>query len=312
MRVYQRGNKWYYDVFTESGKRIRKSFAPGDMRYEEALKAAEAKTALSFAKFCEEYLSEIKVRVARLTIDTYRKSLQSFAGFIGDKELSEITSRHISQYSAWRLGRGIRPETVNSDLRHLRAAFNRALKWEYIEKAPLVEMVKVAKRLPRHLSVEQMQQLLDAETEPDFKRLWVFLLWTGCRRCEALGLKWEHVSLGERPQAVITGKGDRERVIPLLPPVVEAMGFPGEGPVFPPWSPFSVSQHFRRLVRRLGIKARLHDLRHTCLTWLVARGVPLKLVQDIAGHASINTTMLYAKVYSGESYDTLAKAVGFD
>ncbi len=314
MRIYKRGNKWYYDVFTETGKRIRKSFAPGDMEYEAALKAADSKTALTFAEFYEEYLSEIKMNVARLTIEAYRKSLQSFARFIGEKELWSITSRHISQYAVWRLTQGVKHETINSDLRHLRAAFNKAVKWEYIEKAPAVEMVKVAKRLPRHLTVEQMQKILDAETDPDFKRLWEFLVWTGCRRGEALGLMWEHVTLGDRPEALITGKGDRQRVIPLLPPAVQALGSPGEGlsPVFPPWSPFSVSQHFRRRVRGLGIQARLHDLRHTCLTWLVAKGVPLKLVQDIAGHASINTTMLYAKVYSGESYDTLAKAFGFE
>ena len=237
--------------------------------------------------------------------------MESFSAFLGSSALHDITNRHISRYASWRLGKGIKPETVNSDLRHLRAAFNKAIKWEYIDKPLSIEMVKAPKRLPRHLSVDQMTRILEAETNADFKRLWTFLVWTGCRRGEALGLEWEHVSLGDRPQALITGKGDRQRVIPLLPPAVEALGDPGQGSVFPGWAPFSVSQHFRRLVRSLGIQARVHDLRHTCLTWLVAKGVPLKLVQDIAGHASINTTMLYAKVYSGESYDTLAKAFGF-
>ena len=313
MRVYKRGDKWYYDVFTEKGKRIRKAFAPGDLEKYEAFTLAESSTVLKLAEFVEEYLSEIKSQVAPLTISSYRKSLYIFIKFLGeDFKFHDLTARHVAKFASVRLQNGIKPETVNSDLRHIRAALNKAVKWEYLSKAPLVEMVKVSKRLPRHLTVDQMQTILDAETEPNFKRLWTFLLWTGCRRGEALGLKWEDVELGERPQALVTGKGDRQRVVPLLPPAVAALGPPESGAVFPSWSPFSVSQHFRRLVRRLGIQARVHDLRHTCLTWLVGKGVPLKLVQDIAGHASINTTMLYAKVYSGESYDTVVKAFGFE
>ena len=267
---------------------------------------------ITLDEFIYDYLHGIEPHVSPLTIETYGKSLRKFSEFVGGTvSLDSIGRRDISSFAAHRLKAGLRPETVNLDLRHIRAAFNKAVRWEYLSKAPLVEMVKAAKRLPRHLTAEQMQSILDAETEPNFKRLWTFLVWTGCRRGEALGLRWEDVELGERPQALVTGKGDRQRMVPLLPPAVAALGQPGAGPVFPSWSPFSVSQHFRRLVRRLGIRAKVHDLRHTCLTWLVAKGVPLKLVQDMAGHSSIDTTMLYARVYSGESYDTLAKAFGF-
>ena len=267
---------------------------------------------LTIDKFVEEFLRDIKPQVAWLTILAYRKSLYKFAEFIGGSTpLDVIKAREIVQFAAFRLREGVRPETVNSDLRHVRACLNKAVRWEVLEKAPAVEMVKTAKRLPRHLTPEQVAAILAAEREPNFRRLWVFLLWTGCRRGEALGLTWENVTLGERPSALVTGKGDRERVIPLLPPAVAAMGLPGAGKVFPAWAPFSVSQHFRRLVRSLGIRARVHDLRHTCFTWLVAKGVPLRLVQDIAGHSSITTTMLYAQVYSGDSYDVLVKACGF-
>lgn len=266
---------------------------------------------ITLDEFIADYLYGIGPHVSALTIDTYSKSLRLFSSFIGGSvAIDNISRRDISAFASKRL-KEVKPETVNLDLRHIRAALNKAVRWEYLEKAPLVEMVKTGKRLPRHLTVDQMQTILDAETEPNFKRLWTFLLWTGCRRGEALGLTWECVTLGDRPQALVTGKGDRQRMVPLLPPAVDALGQVATGQVFPSWSPFSVSQHFRRLVRRLGIRARVHDLRHTCLTWLVAKGVPLKLVQDMAGHASIDTTMLYARAYIGETYDTLVKAFDF-
>jgi integrase len=72
-----------------------------------------------------------------------------------------------------------------------------------------------------------------------------------------------------------------------------------------------VTHHFHKVAQAAGVKAKLHDLRHTGLTWMVARGVPLKLVQDIAGHTSINTTMGYAKTFAGGAYDVLMKAFSF-
>ena len=312
MRVFLRGNRWYYEVI-ENGKKIKRSLGPGVINEMAAMVKAEERITLTLGEYIEDYLKGIAAHMAKLTILTYRKSLYMFADYVGWKAaLDEIGARQIATFAAVRLQKGIKPETVNLDLRHIRAALNKAERWELIEKAPRIDLVKTAKRLPRHLSAEQIEMILEAETEPDFRRLWEFLVWTGCRRGEALGLRWEDVELGDRPQALVNGKGDRQRMVPLLPPAVSALGSPGEGPVFPAWAPLSVSQHFRRLVRRLGITARVHDLRHTCFTWLVAKGVPLKLVQDIAGHASINTTMLYARVYSGDAYETLVKALGFN
>lgn len=311
MRVFKRGDRWYYEIY-ENGKRVRKSLGPEMLSKMGAIAEAERVTTLTLGEYIEDYLRGIAAQVSCLTIESYRKSLYKFSDFMGiSKALDEITGRDISAFAAERLRSGLKPETVNIDLRQIRAALNKAIQWELLEKSPRIEFVKAKKRLPRHLTVDQVAAILEAEKDQDFKRLWTFLVWTGCRRGEALGLAWEDITLGERPEALITGKGDRERVIPLLPPAVTALGPVGTGLVFPPWRPHSVSQHFRRLIRPLGIKARVHDLRHTCLTWLVSKGAPLKLVQDIAGHSSINTTMLYAKVFTGESYDTLTAAFGF-
>ena len=54
--------------------------------------------------------------------------------------------------------------------------------------------------------------------------------------------------------------------------------------------------------------SQLHDLRHTCLALLVGHGVPLKLVQNIAGHYTIIMTMNYAKIFTGNAHEVLNKA----
>ena len=77
------------------------------------------------------------------------------------------------------------------------------------------------------------------------------------------------------------------------------------GPVFEVGGEIYVTHRFRAMARAAGIEAKLHDLRHTGLSWMVAHGVPVKLVQDIAGHTSIATTMIYAKTFAGGAYEVL-------
>ncbi|UQZ90564.1 hypothetical protein C4J81_15660 [Deltaproteobacteria bacterium Smac51] len=60
----------------------------------------------------------------------------------------------------------------------------------------------------------------------------------------------------------------------------------------------------------MGMKE--YKTRHTGLTWMIAHGAPVKLVQEIAGHVDIKTTLGYAKTFAGGAYDTLARAFKFE
>lgn len=194
-------------------------------------------------------------------------------------------------------------------MRHIKAALRKAAKWGLIEKAPEIEMLKTPKRLPRHIPPEQLEEILNAEQHPKRKRLWLFLLWTGCRRSEALNLSWEHITWSEKPAARIVGKGDKERIVPLLPPAAKALGKRADlGPVFPGFHPITTSKWWRGLVKKAGYPGvRLHDLRHTCFTYRVSKGVNLKVVQTIAGHSDIRVTMGYAQGLVGDLYDEMAE-----
>lgn len=316
MRVYKRGNKWWFDGLVD-GERQRFSLG-------EAISSQEAAEAwleryqrvqgeLTIRGFIEAYLRERRPQLSPDTLRSYRGTLRAFESHFGvSRKLNTISARDISAWAASRLDEGLRPESVNLELRNIKAAFNRAVAWELIDKAPRVELVKASKKLPRHLTEAEFQALLAHEPDPDFQRLWTFMVWTGVRRGEVVGLQWEHVDLGDSPQALVTGKGDKQRLIPLLPPAVEALGPPeASGRVFPIGKGDYISHRFLRAARAAGLKAKLHDLRHTAFTWMVGRGVPVKLVQDIAGHVDIKTTLGYAKTFIGGAYDTLSRAFGF-
>ena len=92
-----------------------------------------------------------------------------------------------------------------------------------LKAAPKVKLLKEAQSLPRHLTADQVEALLEAEDNSDRRRLWAFLLWTGMRRSEALGMRWAHLVWDPKPTALVTGKGDKQRMVPLLPSAVASL-----------------------------------------------------------------------------------------
>ncbi|MFZ5587050.1 MAG: tyrosine-type recombinase/integrase [Thermodesulfobacteriota bacterium] len=325
MGIYQRNGHWYAR-WRQDGGLVRKAMGPGittraqaeavwrelqKRRLTQQLGLMEPGR-LTLGEFSRQFLQERQGGLAASTLDRYRVALKVLADHLGQGyALKSITSRTLSRWVNLRLNQGVTPAAVNADLRHLKAALRRAVKWGLLERAPEVEMAKEPRRLPRHIPPAQLDHILSHERHPERLRLWVFLVWTGCRRSEAAALQWQHITWGKRPAARVIGKGDRERVVPLLPPVVEALGKPLDmGHVFARVHPSTMTKWWRELVALADCKGvRLHDLRHTCFTYLASRGAPLKVIQAIAGHSDIRITMGYARGLVGDIYDAMAEAL---
>ena len=152
---------------------------------------------------------------------------------------------------------------------------------------------------------------------------------TGLRRGNLLGLRWEQVSL-DLGRAVLLQKGGRRLGVALVPAAVELLTVlqpdPSQrtGPVFVFGNPqvgcrcaaclspakrgkpiTSIRTAFATAAKRAGVnhmpagRLRLHDLRHSFASWLLAKSGNLKLVQEALGHAQIRTTMRYAHLMDG-------------
>ena len=144
-------------------------------------------------------------------------------------------------------------------------------------------------------------------------RVMIFLaLRTGMRRGELLGLRWEDVDLSvgriNVRQSYVreefgTPKSGKPRLIPLGDDVIEALRFQrhDRGPLVfcdyhgKPLTPSLLMSPLTRALKRAGLRSvGWHVLRHTFASHLVMRGVALKVVQELLGHSSIETTMIYA------------------
>jgi integrase len=149
---------------------------------------------------------------------------------------------------------------------------------------------------PEWLDNEQIQILLSTP-DMEFKRFLAFLLYTGCRRNEALGLQWGDVNL-QRCQIVIRGqigKMGKRRTIPVNGALAEVLAQwpePREGLLFPHYGPNQVSMKFRRWVKEVGLPKGIsvHSLRATFACHLIEKGVDIYTVSKLLGHSSVKVT----------------------
>jgi integrase/recombinase XerC len=136
---------------------------------------------------------------------------------------------------------------------------------------------------------------------------------SGLRISEALGLKRKDLPApGADHVLAVTGKGNKRRMVPVLPQVLELIAeylslcpkrLPPEGPLFigakgGPLSPRIIQLAMAQLRGALGLPdtATPHALRHSFATHLLARGGDLRAIQELLGHASLSTTQIYTAI----------------
>jgi len=183
-----------------------------------------------------------------------------------------------------------------------------------------VRAPKIGKTLPRPLPVAAAKRVAEVErAATDALEPWIaardaavlaLLYGGGLRISEALGLK--RVDFGARDTVTVTGKGRKQRMVPLLPQVQKLVAdylavcpydLPHDGPLFVgakggPLSPRVIQLAMARLRGVLGLAetATPHALRHSFASHLLARGGDLRAIQELLGHASLATTQIYTEV----------------
>jgi site-specific recombinase XerD len=169
------------------------------------------------AELLEDFLKNLEA-VARSshTIIAYRHSVEDFLDFTLGLSVAETTHREISEWLHFLKARGSTSSTISQRLYALRSFFHYAQIAGIVKDSParLVQNRKVSRKLPRWISVDDMQKLL-AVTDNARDRALVEFMWsTGCRIAEVVGARIENVDWAGRTIKV-RGKGDKERLVPF-------------------------------------------------------------------------------------------------
>ena len=307
MRLYQHRETWY--IYHQGKRRSLKTkdkrIAKGLFRdlqrkhLQKEAKKINSAAAMTIARFTDIYIAA-RSDLSKATLRQDKIALNALAEHTGNIPVSQVDRPIIDGFKS---AQGMKPVSVNSYLRHIKAALNYALEHGYIDSVPVIKMLKTGSAIPRVINPADLVIIYQHAT-PDMTRIIDMALWTGARRAELVKMRYEHRAGG---MIRILGKGSKERVVPLVGKAKDIMAQQDIGWVFPYRHPSTLSNYFRDTVRKAGVKARFHDLRHTAATNMLAHEVALPVVQKILGHASITTTQIYADVLEKTLMDEMKK-----
>lgn len=297
------------------GKRHGKSFALNCRREakrfagQQDAQRKEARSGIDLETAVVLYLEDRESVCALGTWTRYESVLTQFVDWAGRCGLGTVSTQKISEWRNARLEKLART-TVRNDLKCLKAFFRwcKARKWIVEDPSAAVDTPKCKRVLPRFLTPELAEKLLDAmkqDAPAEFHLIALFALRAGMRRNEILTLPWDKVNF-EQGLLTVSGKSIEERVIPLHPELANRlMDWPQDGPmVFPAKyrvennvrSP-DIAKRFNQWLKEHGWDITLHGLRHSFAVGCVSRGASERAVGDLLGHQDVRTTRIYARSY---------------
>ena len=154
----------------------------------------------------------------------YRGLTSYLCEFIASRSLLEITHFDVREFLSWLYKRGLSPTSQARQLSGLKLFFDFLSLGGLVDSniARLIKTRKVGRRLPRYLSIEEVERLIAAATTPRDKAMLEMFYSTGCRLSEVAGMRFEHVDLESRTIRVI-GKGSKERLVLFGMPAKDAL-----------------------------------------------------------------------------------------
>lgn len=199
----------------------------------------------------------------------------------------------------------LQPRSVDIYVRHVQSFFRWAEQRRLVEHDPSVDMVRprLPKCRPHPMTLDEIR-LIFATTQGVLRVVFALAIFAGLRRGEICRLQRQDIDL-DHPAlvtALIHGKGDKERIVPLLAPVMDelyAYGLPRTGYVVldhgRPYEPERLTIACHRHLRGLGLETTLHSGRHSFATHLARMTRDPVFLKGLLGHESLNSTMIYVE-----------------
>ncbi len=266
---------------------------------------------------------------AEKTLQAYDRDLRQFFAFLKGHlghspclaDLARLEAKTFRAFMAARRRNG----SVSRSLARTMSALRQYFRWlearEVIKNRAVLQLAlpKIPHSVPKPLNVENAAAVVEhgMETELDWVAardvaVLLLLYGSGLRIAEALGIKAKDAPTGDRDMLRIVGKGNKERLVPVLPVVRNAVARylalcpytldPDDalfrGAKGGPLSPRLIQLAMERLRFALGLPttATPHALRHSFATHLLSAGGDLRQIQELLGHASLSTTQAYTEV----------------
>jgi site-specific recombinase XerD len=180
---------------------------------------------MTAALLVQDFTKDMQIRgMSEATLDKYRETYRDFFRMIGGVPIAQIRPLHIREFLAWQMDRGSSPETLRRHLCGLRSLFKFVERMELIPVSPArsVQSRKLGRKIPRPLTEQEIDKLIDAARTLRDRALLETLYATGCRIAEVAGMRYADVAW-QAHTITVTGKGSKERLVPLNDRAIELL-----------------------------------------------------------------------------------------
>jgi site-specific recombinase XerD len=260
---------------------------------------------MNIGKYMELYSEDLRLKnYSKNTIDNYVSQVKCFLEYFNSvaTKPSEISEKQIKEWL-------LMAKTINSRKHRISAI---KLFYKYTGKQPLkfkhIEYPRADKKLPIVLSVEEVQKMFDVCDNLKHRVVLSLLYSCGLRVSELINLKWVHIDRSRMIINIIAGKGNKDRQVMLAEPLIpllesyykeyKSKEYVLNGQFDLQYSSRSVLEVMKQLGQKAGINKRVytHLMRHNAFTHMVEYGVDVHLIQKIAGHNNVKTTLIYTHI----------------
>ena len=269
-----------------------------------------------YQAICEylEYI-ELEKGLSQNTIEAYRRDLSNFIDNITEESFEQISRSTINSFIRTLREKKLAPSSVIRKIASIRGFF----KWLYavgkISKNPAsaIEQPKVPQRLPKVVSVKEIEEMLNNNLSKTEKVIMELLYSSGLRVSELVNLKVNDIDLIAKYIRCF-GKGSKERIIPIGEKAktvicdyltkrefllkkfslsTKTLLISDSGKILNRQDIYSFI-HAQGMIIHKNISP--HTLRHSFATHLIENGADLRVVQELLGHSDVSTTQLYTHI----------------
>ena len=266
------------------------------------------------SNFKREYIEYISSSKSKHYIKSIKLSFSQLLSFCGDIQLQRLSIKDLDKFITSTFTRA--PKASALYYRTLKAAFSKAVIWNYLSANPLkkIKSPKVIKQLPIFISEIELQLIISNTSESFLKDLFLTAFYTGMRAGELVNMKWSWIDLNQNTITVkcsdtFTTKSKQERIIPICTilrnniskKIPKTINISTDDYFFTRIHGIKlnedyISKKFKKVVRAVGLddKIHFHTLRHSFASLLVQRGVSLYVVKELLGHENLSTTQIYS------------------
>jgi len=260
----------------------------------------EPKTRIEVRALCDHFLRSREVHVREDTMRGYRtgtRRLMSFCTASGITYVDQLNRAAVGEYVD-HLRATVSKRTAAQYLVITSVCFSWGVQRGYLSRNPFAGLGRRTRKTSRRILTDKERDTII--NQAPLADLWTFMLGTGCRVIEVVGIETDDVRIkSPQPHVRVVGKGGKVRTIPMGPEVAQAAArllAAGDGRIWPGGSRRALSSAWASDRDTLGLPKdiTMHSFRHDYASWLVnVERLPLPDVQRVLGHSDLATTAIY-------------------